>query len=112
MSRMKDLFGDEPAAYARSSDPDTSHAAARSMESKISALESLVARTVIASGDRGMITQEVCDQLGLEHQTVSPRMRPLINKQFIRWKLDPETGKPLKRISRRSGRNQNIHVKR
>ncbi len=112
MGRMKDLFGDVPAAYARSTDPDTSHEAARSMEAKISALESLVAETVIASGQRGMIVQEVCDELSLEHQTVSPRMRPLINKKILCWKLNPETGNPLKRTSRKSGRSQNIHVKR
>lgn len=112
MGRMKDLFGDEPAAYARSTDPDTSHTAARSMEAKVSALESLVAETVRASGQCGMITQEICDELSLEHQTVSPRMRPLINKQILRWKLDPETLKPLKRISRKSGRSQNIHIAR
>lgn len=116
MSRMKDLFGDvpveeKPAAYARNTDPDTSHAAAKSIESRISALESLVARTVIASGQRGMITQEVCDELGLEHQTVSPRMAPLRMKKILCWKLD-ETGEPLKRTSRKSGRSQNIHVKR
>lgn len=114
MGSMKDLFGDEPVgeAYARRTDPDTSHAAAKSMEAKVSALELLVAETVRASGERGMIVQEVCDELSLEHQTISPRMRPLINKRIIRWKLDPETLKPLKRTSRKSGRGQNIHIAR
>lgn len=67
-------------AYARSTDGDTSIAAAASI--RTSDLETLVFETLRKRPD-GATSFELADILGLSVVTVSPRLRPLVNKNLV-----------------------------
>jgi len=67
-------------AYARRTDPDTSHEAAESV--KPTELETLVLNALRSFGSTGATSHELVAETGMEWQTVSPRLRPLIRKGF------------------------------
>jgi hypothetical protein len=80
------LFDDAPdpkkeTARARRSDPDTSRAAAA--RTPVAALEDRVLRALRVSKE-GMTTHELAWLLKLELVSVSPRMRPLAQKNLVR----------------------------
>jgi hypothetical protein len=113
MGKMKDLLGDEPGfdfeAYARSSDPNTSHKAAESLSDKeLSRMETLAYHAALRFGKRGIINDELCDITGLPWQSITPRMRPLERKGKVWREVDRETGEWKTRTSARSGRQQDI----
>lgn len=92
---------------ARSTDPDTSHEAARSMEPR--GPSELVRRRVYdvikSFGPAGCISDEVlaCAELAdLNYGTITPRYRQLINKGLVR-----DTGNRKPGVS---GRSQRIMV--
>lgn len=90
---MKDQLGDEPyqpSAFARSTDPGTSHAAARSVEPKVNAMEQRVAQAIIAAGDNGRTWDEIALDTGIDKATVSPRFKPLRKKNLIKAKVDQD----------------------
>lgn len=64
-------------AHARSSDPSTSLAAARSL--KTSELEGVVLAK-LKTFRNGATSDELARALGLSRDSVSPRMKPLVNK--------------------------------
>lgn len=68
-------------ALARSSDPDTSHAAAAGVQ-----VETVEARVLGALRLRpaGLTTHDLASALGLSLVTVSPRMRPLVKRGEVR----------------------------
>ena len=109
MSRMKDLFGDEPfEAYARHSDPDTSHDAAAALEGKkVSRLEAVALSATQSCGPRGMINDELVEITGIDWKTITPRMRPLERKGWVWRKTDMFTGKFQTRPGK-SGHQQDI----
>jgi DNA-binding MarR family transcriptional regulator len=82
---------------ARTSDPETSHEAANSVDAN--ALEEAVAEVVYRNYSYGATSWEIARTLGMVHQTVSPRLAPLRRKGYIRPKYDPETGKMRKRLA-------------
>ncbi len=71
MARLK-------AAASRRSDPETSKAAAKSV-----ATNALEFRVMFALAHHGMTSHEIADYLNLPLVTISPRMRPLVNKNLI-----------------------------
>lgn len=109
MSGMKDMFGDWPYgdAHARRTDPDTSHAAARSVEPEANNLESLVAGAISPFGS---ICDEICAATGLSWNTVSPRLAPLLRKGVVFLRINPDTGKPITRPGK-SGRRQQVYFR-
>ena len=70
-------------AYARSTDPDTSHDAAASVDPHLPNLEDTVYAAIKSRGDRGATCDEIVDLTGLNWNTVSPRLKPLRNKKLI-----------------------------
>jgi hypothetical protein len=64
-------------AFARSGDPETSKDAARSLDGQVTYL-------VRDAGVRGRTLDELIDATGLDKVTVSPRLRPLCNKDLVR----------------------------
>jgi predicted ArsR family transcriptional regulator len=68
-------------AYARTLHPETSHAAARSV--RPTDLEACVLRALRSCKD-GATSFELAELLGLSLVTVSPRLRPLVNKRLVR----------------------------
>jgi hypothetical protein len=88
MGGMKDLFGDEPyEAYARRTDPGTSHAAARDIgEVRINELETMAAKA-IASHASGIINDQLVRITGIDWNTITPRVRPLINKGLVMTRI-------------------------
>jgi hypothetical protein len=110
MSRMKDLFGDEPfEAYARGSDPQTSHDAAASLdEDTLANMEALALQATRSCGERGMINDDLVRLTRLPWESITPRMAQLQEKGFVRTKIDPTTGKVMKRQGKK-GRGQQVY---
>jgi hypothetical protein len=104
---MKDSLGGElyGEAYARATDPGTSHAAAKSMEAEANNLERLFADTV-APHPNGLTTGQVATLLKLDWQTISPRAAPLKRKGILETRLD-DAGKKITRKGS-SGRSQEV----
>lgn len=108
MSGMKDLFGDTPypppeQAKARITDPDTSHAAARSIDAVIPQMERAVLDDLIRRGDGGGTWNEIAETTGIDKATVSPRFKPLLEKGLIETR--ERDGETIKRPGY-SGRSQ------
>jgi len=91
------FYGD--GAYARSTDPDTSHAAARSIDAP--ELEKKIYAVILQYGRQGCIADQVFDQV-TSHKpfSISPRFRPLMRKGYI-W----DTGE---RRTGEAGRQQRV----
>ena len=91
-------FGTTPKLMARSSDPDTSHQAAASIDS--THLEMLVYE-VIAKHPNGCTSDEIMAHFPSHGvQTISPRYAPLIRKGFIEDSGERRKGK--------SGKSQRV----
>jgi hypothetical protein len=94
---QSELFPTE--AYARNTDPDTSHEAAESMmptRAEARAYEAL------KKFPEGAICSELAAESGMNWNTISPRMAPLCRKGKAR-----DTGQ---RRPGPSGRNQTVYV--
>ena len=90
------FFGYPLKALARLTDPDTSHAAAKTVDP--TALEQLVYKT-ISEFPAGCIADDVVRKTMLRWDTVTPRFAPLIKKGFIY-----DTGERRRAASGRSQR--------
>jgi len=91
-------FGTEPKKLVRTNDPDTSHAAANSVDT--SQLESMVYE-VISKYPDGCIADDVERELAhLRSHSITPRFAPLMRKGFI-----VDTGE---RRMASSGRSQRV----
>lgn len=103
---------DEPdlfEAYARRTDPKTSHNAADSLdEQTLSHMESIALEAAWRCGLRGMINDDLVRITGLPWKSITPRMAPLERKGFVWKRIDPLTGKPATRPGA-SGRGQEIY---
>lgn len=103
-----DLFGkSKPTVFARGTDPETSHAAARSFEGLVADKELLVLRYIIASREKGATWDDVYNATGMTKASISPRFKPLMAKGFIEYCPDGR-GTFLKRPGL-SGRGQLVH---
>lgn len=70
-------------ARARTTDPETSHDAAEDLEgSKAARLELIVFEAVKNSGC-GLTNHEIVEKTGLNWNTCTPRIRPLVRKGLI-----------------------------
>lgn len=67
---------------ARCSDPSTSHQAAFQFDAAASGIEQRIIEQLRGRG--GMTTHALAAVLGLELVTVSPRMKPLVDKGHVR----------------------------
>jgi hypothetical protein len=95
------VFGSDPKTLVRNNDPDTSHAAAKTVDT--SQLE-LMVYEVIGKFPNGCIADDVQQELAhLRSNTITPRFAPLIRKGFI-----VDTGE-RRRAS--SGRSQRVMKK-
>lgn len=91
------FFGTEPKKLVRTTDPDTSHAAANTVDT--SKLESMVYE-VISKYPKGCIADDVEKELAhLRSHSITPRFAPLIRKGFI-----VDTGERRRASSGRSQR--------
>lgn len=80
---MPDLFDVVP-GQARDADPATSHEAAESLtESDITRLYGLILGALRESPD-GLTVPEIADRLKIPRDTISPRMRPMQGKGYVR----------------------------
>lgn len=90
-------FGTEAKKLVRTSDPDTSHAAAKTVDT--SQLE-LIVYEVIGKFPNGCTADDVQQELAhLRSNTITPRFAPLIRKGFIE-----DTGERRRASSGRSQR--------
>jgi hypothetical protein len=70
----------KPHGLARRSDPETSHAAAKSVDAN--RLESVVLGA-LGRHPSGLTIHEVADLTGVPFESIGPRFRPLVNKGLI-----------------------------
>lgn len=70
----------QPDAYARRSDPATSHAAAAQVKAQ---LERLCVAT-LQKFPEGLTTLEIAELTNVQRVSISPRMKPLADKGLIR----------------------------
>lgn len=71
-------------AHSRSTDPATSKAAAASLDSKaLNCIESRVMDAYREAGSRGLTTIELSERTGLDRVTVSPRIKPLVERGLL-----------------------------
>lgn len=84
---MTDLFGDGPPAgsreyaeaYARRTDPEQSHAAARRVDAN--KLEGIVVAALLMFGP--LTVKQVASRVGRHEWSISPRMKPLERKKLV-----------------------------
>jgi DNA-binding transcriptional ArsR family regulator len=96
-------FGTEPRKLSRTHDPQTSHQAARSIDT--TRLEELVYETIREAGPRGTISDEVRNALAhrdLSYSSVTARYAALKEKGLVELSGNKRPGK--------SGRGQNVMV--
>ena len=67
-------------AFARHTDPETSHEAAEAVEATV--LEQMVLKA-LRDNPEGLTNHEIVEATGLTWNTASPRLRPLVNKGFV-----------------------------
>lgn len=71
-------------AHARTSDPDTSHAAARSVEGEhANSMENRVLHTIRIFANYGITTHELVEATGIPYESVTPRIKPLVQKGLV-----------------------------
>lgn len=107
MNRNEEQLGLD--AYARMTDPDTSHAAAEAMKGcQTTQTENLVLGALMRDEKRnhdrqllGLTTDELMEWTGLENNTLTPRLKPLTLRGMIKVK-----GKRRAK----SGRMQRVYV--
>ena len=79
---QQELFPNPDAGGVRHTDPDTSYAAAQSVDA--TELERIVYETIKLFGSNGCISDEIMRVLhNYGVQTISPRYAPLLRKGFI-----------------------------
>jgi hypothetical protein len=101
MGKMSDaVFGGElfaDHALARNTDPATSHAAARVVDKNIKGLMLVVYEAFVRAGKRGLTNTELVAATGLDWNTCTPRVAPLIDKGLIAVAKDSD-GKEIRRL--------------
>jgi len=70
-------------AYARTTDPGTSHAAAQSIRGRDATVLELTVLSCLMGSKDGLTTHEIAERTGLEYGSVTPRIRPLIRKGMV-----------------------------
>jgi hypothetical protein len=99
-NKQQDLFGVSSLAFARATDPDTSHDAAKSFDPN--ALEAKVLEVIQSYGQDGCIKDQILQHFPADAApTITPRLAPLMRKGWIE-----DTGE---RRKGNSGRNQRVH---
>jgi len=97
-------------AFARKSDPATSHAAAGSLPPEaVTKLERIVYEAICSQGLRGATWDEVAKLTGLDKASISPRWKPLCRKKLIK-ELRDEYREVITRHGLRSNRGQTVWV--
>jgi hypothetical protein len=71
-------------ALARLNDPPTAYQAAFQFDPSVTKIEKLILDELRGLGRGGMTTHALAAVLGLELVTVSPRMKPLVDKLLVR----------------------------
>lgn len=102
MGSMKDILGDDlfdpdRGAFARASDPQTSHAAAARTEHHVTWLQEQVLAAIRSCGDRGANWNEQVEITGIRRDKISPRWKDLRKKGMIEARVDQVSGKIIKR---------------
>lgn len=100
---QRSLFGTDPHKLSRTADPQTSRAAAYSIDT--TRLEALVYKTIRDAGPRGTISDEVREALAdrdLSYSSVTARYAALKEKGLVEYSGYRRPGK--------SGRGQNVMV--
>jgi hypothetical protein len=93
------IFGTEAKKLVRTNDPDTSHAAANSVDS--TKLEGLVYEAIKKFGDKGCISDQILAMYpNYPYSSITARYRALLDKGFI-----VDTGE---RRKGQSGKNQRV----
>jgi len=97
MKTAYDLPDDDDRAFARDSDPDTSHEAAELMSrEKICRLQFIIVKYLRQLGNMGT-SEEVENLSGISLQSLTPRFRPMVKKNILIDSGKRKTGKSGRR---------------
>lgn len=83
MDDQSELFGKNGEAYARHSDPHTSHDAAESVRGKEANRLEREILSVLQRHPHGLTNHEISEATGLPWNTTSPRIAPLVRKGLV-----------------------------
>lgn len=78
-----ELFPREGEAYARGSDPDTSHGAADEMRGDVATRLETRILSALKRHPHGLTNHDLVTATGLSWNTASPRLAPLVRKQLV-----------------------------
>lgn len=81
MNDQLSFFPEPESGLARRTDPPTSHQAAARVNVK--GLQAVAAEAHLKAGRRGLNGWELEQVTGIRHDTITPRLRPLINKGIL-----------------------------
>jgi len=70
-------------AYARKSDPKTSHDAADSITPILNAIEIGIYNALLRFLPGGATSDEIVGASGIQYRTVTPRLKPMVRKGFV-----------------------------
>jgi DNA-binding MarR family transcriptional regulator len=84
---QQDLFGHragrQGAAFARGSDPDTSHQAAEHVQRHTATRLERLALAAVRANPAGLTNHEIAAVTGVVWNTITPRMKPLERKGLV-----------------------------
>ena len=94
---MTQLAFDLSRPLARTSDPDTSHAAADRVTPKVDGLESRVVEALRGMGRprSGLTCSEISAVTGIHERSVTPRMKPLRKKGLVWRRTEKRNGRTV-----------------
>ena len=103
---LEDDFGP---AYARNTDPDTSHEAADDVEGKrATEMERIALAAFALHPVRGLTNDELVAATGIDWNSITPRVAPLRTRGMIERRVDPATHKWQTRMGHKR-KQQQIH---
>lgn len=70
-------------AYARSTDPGTSHAAAKAIRGNDTVQAETRVLVSLILNPQGLTTHEIAIDANMEYGTVTPRMKPMVRKGLV-----------------------------
>lgn len=71
-------------AFARNTDPSTSHSAAHDFEQHVTKSEMTVLNFIASCGNHGATIDEIVSGTGMQKVSASPRLKPLEKKNMVK----------------------------
>ena len=70
-------------AYARKTDPVTSHEAAEKITPHLGTIDDAIYKALLEVGPHGATSDEIVEMTGLKYRSVTPRLKPMTRKGLV-----------------------------